>query len=385
MPSKFNYLAPNYSLQEGIRITMFERAKNLILFIVGTVLVAAQMTYALTTQAIYEDPFDQAAGGTNLTRAAQDAAMFSNPALLSYGSGVMRRFGSGFNLIVGSQSVEEAKVATKQKKSDASASSSFADRVFGAPYHLGLSTVTSFITKYFGFGLMGRVEVDVQGLRHDETGLPSIRVRVENYNAAYVVSSFAPTKWLSLGVAAKYLTVAEPDITAALSDASSIQQITQSQSGASSLGNAGIGYGADIGSLIFIQGSRYDYRLAFKIDDVGGTVLNGRDEPIPQSYHLGVGTTLHNATDSIHLSAELRDLTSTRNTTLYMRSHLGIRALWRNWIGVAGGLYQGYPSYGFTLNTLLMRTGFTFYSREMGAYSGQDARGIYVLYFTFGL
>lgn len=48
----------------------------------------------------------------------------------------------------------------------------------------------------------------------------------------------------------------------------------------------------------------------------------------------------------------------------------------RTYIGLAAGVYHGYPSAGIELDLLLMRLGVSTYTREFGDHPGVDPRRI---------
>jgi hypothetical protein len=82
---------------------------------------------------------------------------------------------------------------------------------------------------------------------------------------------------------------------------------------------------------------------------------------------------------------DYRDITGQLNTSLPMRLYAGAKLIIRNYVGLAAGLYQGYPTYGVRLDLIFVKIGLTFYGREMGRYAGDDQRDIYVMSIGLGI
>jgi hypothetical protein len=112
---------------------------------------------------VYEDPFDVAAGGSSLTRASQAGMIFSNPALIPYGTGFHRWLGNETSLIIGKDSVDFAKSLTSGSGAgdEGSGNSQFINTVLTTPIHAGVLNNFSYINRFFGFSVFNRAEFDV--------------------------------------------------------------------------------------------------------------------------------------------------------------------------------------------------------------------------------
>lgn len=343
-----------------------------------------------TNQAVYQDPFDQAAGGSTLTRASQEAVMFANPALMVWGKKFFRWFGHQTAFIVGKDSVDLAQdlaqnaQAGSDSDSDSDDTSELISDIFTTPIHLGVSTATSFITEYSGFGVFGNFESDIKGEKHNDTGIPEVRARADSYYGAFGSTGVRVTKWWSLGVTARYMYKTEPDLSLSLADQEKVEEIIEDPQTLRTEHEYGQGTAFDVGSLFFAQGRVMDLRLALKVDDLGDTKYSKEQDAHLQTYHAGLGLTLHNSIDAIHLSVDYRDILGVYEEPWVLRTYAGVRVLIRNYVGIAVGAYQGYPSYGVRIDLLLVKLGATVYSKEMGEYAGDDPRRIYVGYFGLG-
>lgn len=353
------------------------------------VFTASSASLAKGSGPIYEDPFDVASGGSSLTRASQAGMLFSNPALIAQGPGFHRWFGNESTIIVGKNSIEFAKSMQNGGSGGSSGSgeASFVETVLKNPIHAGVLNSFSYINSLFGFGFFNRGEVDIQAKKYGDTGLPAIRFRAESFQGLGISAATKfLTQSLSVGVTAKYLYAGEPDLAIELTDQEAIQNM-QSSSGLKSLIGMNTGYGYDVGMLFFRQGYNADYRLALKVDDAGGTTLHGDAElkKLNQAYHVGLGYTLHNDVDAIHLSLDYRDLQKSYGEELFKRVRMGAKVLLRRHIGFGVGYYDGWPSYGVELDAWLVRLTGSYYTRELGAKPGMDPRPIYALGIAMGL
>lgn len=347
-------------------------------------IVWTSLAWAKGSQAIYQDPFDLAAGGSSLTRATQDAVIYANPALMPFGQKFFRWAGIQSNILAGVDSIDEAQSMAKGGGSPEASNTDFVDKVLGTPLHVGLQNTLSVITSKLGFGLLTSAELDLRGQKHDATGLPSIRARAVGIGGGALGLAHNPFPWLGLGITSKYLYKTEPDVTVALSDQEQIEELRSDPQALQDEFTPGRGAGFDAGLLLFKQGPLVDWRLAAKVDDIGDTSFGGAQDPYLQMMHLGVGMTLHNAVDALHLSADLRDLSQASGETMVMRTHIGAKILIRKMFGIAVGLYQGYPTYGLRFDFWIIKGGFTYYQKEMGEYAGDDGRKIYTLYTSLG-
>ena len=347
--------------------------------------------FARGSAPVYEDHFDIAAGGASLTRASQGGMIFSNPALIPHGPGFHRWWGNESTLIMGKDSVDFAKTLQKNNSSSSGTTAEkqvqFIEQVMKTPLHAGLLNNFAYINRFFGISSFNRGEFDIQAKKYGDTGLPAIRFRAESYQGFGVsAATMALTQVLSIGTTAKYIYAGEPDLAIDLTDQESIAKL-QSTSGLKSLISMNSGIGYDAGMLIFIQGYNSDYRLALKADDIGGTKLKGDADlkELKQTYSVGLGYTLHNAVDAIHLSLDYRDIGKSYGEELFRRVRLGGKVLLRKHLGISAGYYDGWPSYGLELDLWLVRLTASYYTRELGAKPGIDPRPVYALGFTMGI
>ena len=362
-----------------------------VLFVVICGISIAGRATARGPAPVYEDPFDISAGGASLTRASQAGMIFSNPALIPYGPGFHRWWGNETTLVIGKDSVDFAKSlqggSSSSSDSGQSSQVEFINNIMETPLHAGVLNNFAYINRFFGLSVFNRGEVDISAQKYGDTGLPAIRFRAESYQGVGLsAASLALTRAISVGVTAKYLYIGEPDLQIDLTDQEAIKNL-QSSSGLKSLVSMNSGIGYDAGLLFFSQGFNHDYRMALKVDDFGGTKLNGDGDikELKQIYSLGLGYTLHSGVDALHLSADYRDVQNAYEEEMFRRVRMGAKILIRNHIGFGVGYYDGWPSYGLELDAWVVRLTAAYYTRELGSKPGIDPRPIYALGFTMGI
>lgn len=346
-----------------------------------------------TNQAVYEEPFDIAAGGAALTRASQEGVLFANPALMPYGGVFHRWLGIQSSVLASREWIDQAR-GQPQNEACGTAEDGGAglpqdpgailDKVQCQPVHFGVLQSLSYLTNNVGVAAFARMEADLTGEKFGPGGLPVLSLGVEGYGGAVASYGMPLARWFSLGVTVKKLYVAEPDISIDIADSSRIERLTNDPQALQNELSYGSGMGYDAGMLLFLQGSNMDFRWAIKADDVGDTQFTGTQPAFKQTLHTGLGLTFHGTTEAIHLSADYRDILGVYEEQIFKRIYAGARLMMRNRFGFAVGYYQGIPTAGVRLDLFFFKIGATVYGREMGDYVGDSQRNLYVVYFGTG-
>jgi hypothetical protein len=335
---------------------------------------------------MYEETFDIAAGGASLTRATRYGVVFANPALLPFSGSFHRWLGSETSLHINKESVDYAKTlvpgasTANEESSGNSASSEFLDHVFSAPFLAGTQNSLAYLNAYGGIGAFSKFEVDLEAQEYSETGMPAVRLRGKSYKGGTASAAMRiPFLPLSLGLTAKYLVASEPQATIDVSDPTAIEQY-QDPAALAELVDQATGTGVDVGSVLFLQGPKVDYRFALKVDDAGGTSFTGSDQidDFKQVISAGAAVTFHTGKDAIHLAIDRRDLTGAYDSPPFKSTRAGVKAILRNWIGLAAGFYDGYPSAGAEVDLFFLKLGVATYRRENSNVPGLSPRNIYI-------
>jgi hypothetical protein len=350
-----------------------------------------------TNKPLYETPFDLAAGGASLTFAAKEGRLFSNPALLPHGGRFHQWLGSTTTLILGKESVDTVRSIASGKGSSSedsgdpggasTGSNSVLDQAFKTPVRIGATQALSWLNSKLAIAGFSRFEADLRALEYGENGMPQIEFRGENYQGVALGTAFRTPflPWLSLGLTVKGVLASEPEIVLELTDASAVQKF-QDPAYLRSLAVSNRGTGYDLGTLIFLQGRRVDWKWAGTVSDVGGTALAGDGSltSFKQVVSTGLGLTFHTGRDALHFAVDYRDVTGAYEEGMFKRVRVGLRATLRGYVGVAAGFYDGNPSMGAELDLIFLRLAATIYKRELGDRPGVNSREIVQLSLSAG-
>ncbi|RZA15127.1 MAG: hypothetical protein EOP10_26875 [Proteobacteria bacterium] len=335
-----------------------------------------------SSELIYAEPFDLAAGGSVLTRASQEGVLFGNPALLPLGGAYIRWIGLETNFILDRDLAEQGQKAFQSPVN--TDNSAYIDKLFNQSIHLGQSASLSVVSKNFAISLYDRLELDVEGSRYDNGGLPTINFGGEAYAGAMVSSAIQPLDWFSIGMTTKYLYMGEPDIKIPITDTTRLEQLLDDPSSLKDEVQYGKGIGTDIGTLFLWQNRFVDLSLGVKVEDMGGTKLSNNQESLPQTTHVGVGLAFHGMTNVLHLSLDYRDVTNEYQEKKFKKIYAGARLMLFQHVGLAVGLYQGIPTCGVRLDAFFIKLGITAYGRELGNYPGDKQRNLVSVYTSIG-
>lgn len=356
--------------------------KILAFLAAGSFLPATRLFAKRSSELIYTEPFDLAAGGTTMTRASQEGIVFANPALLPLGAAYVRWLGfqTGFML---DRDLAEAGT-TNIKDAAGTEDSSFVNQLFSRSLHFGQTTSLGFLNKNVAVTAFNRIELDVEGNRFGNGGLPSVDFEAEAYAGGLVTFATQPLRWFSIGVTGKYLYAGDPMIQIPVTDEARVKAFVDNPDTLRDEFTYGQGTGVDVGTLFLWQNPHLDLSLGMKVEDVGGTVLSNDQETIPQSYSAGLGLAIHGTTQVLHLSLDYRDIGDAYQERTFKKIYAGARLMLFEMVGFAVGLYQGIPTAGVRLDLYLLKLGITAYGRELGAYPGDKQRNMVMIYTSFG-
>jgi hypothetical protein len=334
---------------------------------------------------LYEETFDIAAGGASLTRATRYGVVFANPALLPFSGSFHRWLGSETSIHINRESVDFAKQLLPGNSSTGDqgagdSSNEFVDHVLSEPFMAGTQNSLAYLNSYGGIGAFSKFEIDLEVQEYSETGLPSVKLTGKSYQGGTASGAFRlPVIPLSLGLTAKYLTASEPQASIDLADPAALERY-QDPTALANLVDQATGAGFDMGALLFFQGPKLDYRFAIKVDDVGGTSFSGSDQisGFKQVASAGAAITVHTGKDAVHLALDRRDLFRVYGTPSFKATRAGVKVILRNWIGLAAGFYDGYPSAGAEVDLFFIKLGVAAYRRENSNIPGLSPRNIYI-------
>lgn len=171
----------------------------------------------------------------------------------------------------------------------------------------------------------------------------------------------------------------------------------------------GYGYGFDVGALLklgIIQiglsvlnlpGIKIDYVKSNNIEQLmSGTLEASGTAIIPVEINTGValnlGTLIPVLIDKVVLAMDIHGVNlliedfmvygfnmSLIGNYFYFGAEFRTLGL----LTIRGGLYQGYPSLGFTLNLILLKLSFAYYTKELGMFPGTIPESNFILTLSF--
>jgi len=411
---------------------------SILVLLMSSMLFSAPALARKTNQTVYQDPFDLGAGGASLTRASKDGRVHANPALLPYGGKFHYWGGTSFSILTNKESVDTARSLLNQASGSESSedteetpsedgeeggeegggggqAAELMEKALDAPVRVGWGASLSWVTRLFALSVFSRLEMDLRAKEFGQTGFPEAHFQGESYHGVLLGTGVrTPFRWLSFGVAGKYIYGSEPDLRVQLTDTNSISQMSDPKL-LQDLSSHKVGTGADVGMLMFFQGHTVDFSFAGKVEDVGNTKFvassvgagkkesedveaeaaaagtgsepsknNALDE-FKQVVSVGTGLTFHTGSDALHLALDYRDITNAYGEKPFKKIYAGAKLLLRTYVGVSAGYYQGYPTYGAEIDLILVRLAGTYYTRELGDSPGVDPRRIYMFTVSAGL
>lgn len=371
------------SLIRADRLSMITKTDSLrsssILFI-GLIFFSSMAYGRKTNQAVYQDPFDKGAGGADLTRATQDAVALANPALLPWGEKGFRWWGGQTTAHYTPATLNAVESVQSSASDD---TSGIVDTLFSTPVRAGWFNVASLVTNNFIGTGVNIQKLDLEGREHGSaTGGPAVELVGEVYTGLAWGVAGRINRSMSIGITPKYFIKSEPEVDIALTDTTALENINGDTIAEEQAPAAGAG--ADLGWLLFLQGSSVDFRLALKVDDIGNTQFAGEQLPWRQTAHVGLGLTFHGELHAVHMAIDYRDLTNAYDEKLFKKVYTGVKILIANHLGLAFGLHHGITTFGIRLDLWIFSIGATQYSEEMTNVIGEKRRDIREAYFAMG-
>jgi hypothetical protein len=233
----------------------------------------------------------------------------------------------------------------------------------------------------FGIGFLAQAAFD--GEVHNPLGVNTLQLR-GGYDLALVVSGAYGLKVLNnplqVGVTGKVINRRLLDQTY------TTRELVQEDG--IDLGrdlDRGSGFGLDLGAIyalpVFLEPT-----FGLALQNVGDVNLGDAGKLEQQ---MNIGAALHPPVGfgKLVVAFDIVDLTNQlgEDHDLAKRLHAGIEYRLPVILAVRAGLYQGYPSFGFTADFWILKASYAYYIEELGAYAGQrpDRRNMAQVSFGF--
>lgn len=283
--------------------------------------------------------------------------------------------------------------------------------------------ISSLLKMKLGIGLSGLPFIGIMsgGLLialYDSAGLsasfiptvaiPDVKISAVAEAGAVVGYSFKIGNFLYIGANAKIIARMWADIP----QQSLASVIDSFSSGTSTLPfdvNFGYGYGFDVGALLKLgvvqiglsvlnlPGIKIDYVKSSNIEELmSGTLTQAGTAIIPVEINAGValnlGTLIPVLIDKVVLAMDIHgvnllieDFMNYGFNMSLIGNYFYFGAEFRTLgiLTIRGGLYQGYPTVGFTLNLLILKLSFAYYTKELGMFPGTLPESNFILTLSF--
>lgn len=145
----------------------------------------------------------------------------------------------------------------------------------------------------------------------------------------------------------------------------------------------GSGLGFDLGTM-YTFNTKFKPTVALAVNDFTDTDMGDAGE-IPQTLNFGVSATHKLAFVDLTAAFDWRDITANagEDSDVFKRLHMGLEAKMPI-LTLRTGLYQGYGSFGASINFKLLKLEYANYAEELGSFAGQKVDRRHVAQISLG-
>ncbi len=319
-------------------------------------------------------------GDTGIADADEQEAIWYNPAGLALGTGIYKKSVIASPQVELSSQAREVYNRVQVKKDDQT--DVLLDQV-GEPIHLGVSNLTALVLRRAAIAATVSNRVNVL-VRKDPTAgaLETVDADfVSNQALSFSLAEGFFNQHLLIGGSARYLKQTTGEISQNIIDAESLNDLDSD-----SLARIGTGYGLDLGLMLKSGKSARltEHSFGLTISDVGETTLepvgdSTAPEPIRQTINVGYTLSLGTKISRMKLLLDFHDLSGNNEPNALKRTHIGGEINVADFVGLCGGLNQGYSTAGLYVDIRLLRIDFGYYTEERGDRVGMYPDQRYVL------
>jgi hypothetical protein len=350
--------------------------KNMLLLLF--VVLPATTSFAKELPSFYEGIRPLGMGGAFTAIADDSNAIFYNPA------GLSRLNTWSFEIpVVAETSKSNIDIYDEAKDVDFDSSAetaNFIRRHLGETADFRFGVVPNFVNENFGVALLAQAKTS---LRFDNAAFPETTVHSQGTGSAHVAMahSFLEEK-LSVGAGLKYIRASTLDETYTaqqIADSNFDQTIEDDFSD-------GSGFGVDLG-IIYTLPFNLESTVGLSIINLGGADLGDAGE-IDQQVNLGLAAKhTFEKVSWMHLvgAVDLVDIFTQAGTDddYFKRVRMGFEVQMPI-LTLRAGIYQGYGTYGASLNLKFAKLEYTSYAEEVGAFAGDSADRRHVIQLALG-
>lgn len=299
-------------------------------------------------------------GGVRILRKNNPASMLLNPGTLAWNEGMswdIANIGTGLNTS-----------ALTDASSFQNISASNMNALYGKPISVRANGHTSLSFPYFGFSVYNQSNL---GLVINNPAYPNATLDLSNDYAYLIGTGFPLGPFVSAGANFKRITRLGGRFELGPNDLATISNSNLQNN----LQNEGTGYGVDLGLIVQIPGGlNPTFHASWK--DVGSTAFirsKGTSTPTSIQDNLSFGAQVSAEAFGTGFAAglEYRNV-NLSSEQLGKKIHLGVELELGPAVARAG-FYQGYTSYGASIQLSIVELHAALYSVETGVFPGQTA------------
>ncbi|MBC7659072.1 MAG: hypothetical protein H7249_05125 [Chitinophagaceae bacterium] len=334
-----------------------------------TLFTSAQLKAgSLEFNTLYRSAYFLGRGDTGVATADGHEAIFYNPAGLALGTGIYKETVLlSPSADVSTRTKDLVRQALVEKKNDASTLEGYE----GKNVHLGLNNFTGIVFRRFALGGLVSANTNLMlGKDANANGLETLHAdAVANRVATLSAAEGFFDQTLLIGTTFKYILRNEAILNVSAADANNIAN----KLNAGDVKQTRTGMGADLG--VMLRPKEWPVSLGLHIENLGTTNLQADEtgvasKRLPQIVTLGMAAEKNTKTSSLALLFDFRDALGAVETNVFKRTHLGAEIRFGHFIGLTGGLNQGYPTVGFFTNLYVVRLDVGLMTEEVGSSSG---------------
>lgn len=323
---------------------------------------------SLEFNTLYRSPYFLGRGGTGVATADNHEAIFVNPAGLALGKGIYKETVLiSPSVQVSTQTKDVARKALVDKDNSAEAFKSFV----GKNIHFGLNNFTGIVFRRFAIGGLVSSDFNLMLAKDpDQNGLETLHADAAvNQVATLSVAEAFLSDSLLIGTTLKYIKRNEAMLDLSVADAENVADKLNGDD----VKKARSGFAADVGAML--RPKSWPLSLGLHVENLGTTKLKADEEGVlgkrlPQIVTLGLAVEKATKTSSLSFQVDFRDLMGSVEDNVFKRLHLGAEVRFGRFIGLTGGLNQGYPTMGFFANLYIVRMDVGLMTQEIGSSVG---------------
>lgn len=321
--------------------------------------------YADESQRIFRSAYFLGRGDAGIANADNHEALFYNPAGLALGDGIYKETVLiSPHLEVSAATKDLVRQIAIEKQNDPKTLAQYQ----GKNQHLGLYNFTGVVFRRAALGAIVSNQTNILVKKNPEqASLQSVSAdTVANTGLVFGLAESFFKDYFLVGFTYKYLMRTEAGVAVNLIDAQdAMDDMNQEEMMRSATGSA-----LDLGLMWRIP-TAAPISFGLQVENVGGAKLAGnsqkdRDITLKQTVNLGLSFEPGTRFSKFRLFMDYRDVLSAVETNTLKKIHLGSELNVLRFLGVTGGLNQGYPTVGFYVNTYVLRFDMGAYAEEMG-------------------